>query len=77
MDMSKYEGENNVQWVQMKGREEVNGIYKGMANIPDSWGAIESLMVSTKVDESSFEKMMSTGIAIKNTRNCFMLESVL
>lgn len=77
MDMSKYEGENNVQMVQMTGQEEINAIYKGLSPIPASWGAIQNLMVSTKVDESSFEKKMSTGIAIKNTRNCFMLECAL
>ena len=77
LDMSKYEGENNVQWVQMKGQEEINAIYKGLSPIPESWGAIQNLMVSTKVDESSFEKKMSTGVAIKNTRNCFMIECEL
>lgn len=77
LDMSKYEGENNVQAVQMTGQEEINAIYKGLAPIPASWGAIQSLMVSTKVDESSFEKKMSAGIAIKNTRNCFMIECEL
>ena len=78
MDMSKYEGENNVQMVQMTGREEVTGIYKGLSPIPAAWGAVGSdLITVTKVDESSFEKIFSTGIAIKNTRNCFMLECEL
>lgn len=78
LDMSRYEGENNVQAVQMKGQEEITAIYKGLSPIPESWGAIGSdLIASTKVDESSFEKKFSTGIAIKNTRNCFMLECEL
>lgn len=78
MDMSSYEGENNVQWVQMEGQEEINKVYAGMTPLPESWQAmVQGNLASTKVDEASFEKKMSTGLAIKNTRNCFMVECEL
>lgn len=78
LDMSTYEGENNVKMVQMTGQEEINAIYKGLSPVPASWGAMGgNNMIATKVDESSFEKKMSTGIAIMNTRNCFALDCEL
>lgn len=79
IDMSRYEGENNVKMVQMKGQEEINKVYAGMSPLPAEWQAMvgDTKLGSTKVDEASFEKKLSNGIAISNTRNCFALECEL
>jgi len=77
LDQSNYGGERNVRMATMTGQEEITKIVVGMTPIPASWGAAVGNMASTDVDKSSYEKKFSSGIAIGNTKHCFMLKCEL
>lgn len=67
-------GERNIQMVVEQGREIITAIYKGPTNLPAAWGGIpEGKLVSTKIDEASYEVITSDGISIKNATTCFWL----
>jgi hypothetical protein len=70
------EGNRNVELVCEAGRESVVGVYKGMATIPDSWGAYNN-MISTKDDIASYENITSQGINITNPTTSFWLDMEL
>lgn len=70
-------GDRNVYMVAEKGRECLVGIYKGMSPLPGAWGAMNSLLISTRKDVASYENITSQGIAITNATTCFRLERVL
>lgn len=77
LDQSVYQGERNIVMVNQKGQAEITGIYKGMAPIPEAWGAAAGNMISTDEDKSSYEKKYSKGIGIRRVKHCFMLQAVL
>lgn len=77
IDQSIYGGENNIRMYYQKNRLEKTGIIKGFADIPPSWGAVPVNSMANDVDASSYEKFFSKGVNIKNTRHCFMLQSIL
>lgn len=76
LDMSRTKGgERNVQLVGQAGREVITGVYKGLTPLPGSWGGIDkSKILSSKVDEASYEVMVSQGITIKNYTTSYFLE---
>lgn len=77
VDHSTYSGEKNVRMAYQKGQDNIIGIYKGMAPIPDSWGIpTNNQMISTDEDIAKYEKKYSRGINISNTSKCFMMNSV-
>ena len=68
-------GERNIQLVAEKGREILTGVYKGLTNLPGSWGAIGSdKLLSSKKDEASYEVLISQGITMKNYTTSFFME---
>lgn len=76
LDMSRTKnGERNVQLVGQKGRELKTGIYKGFTPLPGAWGAIgNDKILSSKVDEASYEVMVSMGLTILNYTTSYFLE---
>lgn len=76
IDYSQYDGERNIQMVQMEGQANISGVVKGMSPIPASWGAVETRHLATDKDESRYEVKQSRGINMKNAKNCFILQSV-
>jgi len=78
LDMSNTDdGERNIQLVAEQGREVMTGVYKGMTNLPGSWGAIASdKLLSTKKDEASYEVIVSQGITMKNYTTSYYLQFV-
>jgi len=67
-------GERNIYMVAEKGRENIVGIYKGMSPLPGAWGALNSLLLSTRKDVASYENIVTQGIAITNPTTCFYME---
>lgn len=68
-------GERNIKLVAEKGREIITGVYKGMTNLPDSWGAIgDSKLIATKKDEASYEVLMSQGVNMDNYTTSYFME---
>lgn len=69
------EGERNIQLVGEKGREVQVGIYKGMTPLPKEWGLNGSdKLLSSKIDEASYEVLVSQGITMKNYTTSYFLE---
>jgi len=70
-------GERNIQLVAEKGREIITGIYKGMSPLPGAWGALASdKLISTKIDEASYEVIVSQGINMSNYMTSYWLKFV-
>ncbi len=69
------DGDRNIQLVAEKGREILTGVYRGLTNLPDSWGAIGSeKLLSSKTDEASYEVLMSQGITMKNYTTSYYMK---
>lgn len=77
IDMSTYEGVRNVRKVRLKGKIYKAGIYKGLADIPASWGSVPQLSIATRVDASAYEIMNSYGLQVNNATKMFQLKCVL
>jgi len=77
LDYSVYDGERNVEMVQMKGQSNIAGVVKGLAPIPASWGAVAQNSFSTDKDESSYQVKQSRSINIKNAKHSFLLQCEL
>lgn len=77
IDMSKYEGQNNVRKVRMKGQVYLNGVIKGLTPIPASWGAVPNLSIATDVDVSRYEVKDSFGLQVNNATKMMQLKCVL
>lgn len=67
-------GERNIQFVCEEGREYKVGVYKGMADLPASWGLANTTQLSDTRDIASYEVLGSQGINIANPTTCFWLE---
>ena len=77
LDQSKTnDGERNISMVAEEGRELTTGIYKGMSKIPEVWGAVNGMQLSTRRDIASFELIDSQGIHMANYTTSFWLERV-
>lgn len=77
LDQSKTnDGGRNLTMVCEEGREVITGIYKGMSPIPDIWGAVNTNIISTRRDISSFEIIDSQGIHFANYTTSFWLDRV-
>lgn len=77
IDMSTYEGVRNVRKVRLKGKIYKVGIYKGLADIPASWGSVPQLSIASRVDASAYEIMNSYGLQVNNATKMFQLKCVL
>ena len=70
------DGTPNVQMISEKGESKVVGIYRGMTNIPNAWGASNSgnmsmIDLATERNEASIHERRSIGVNIRNTKYTF------
>ena len=78
IDMSSYKGHPNVRIVHRKGDNYKAKVYKGMSDVPASWGlGNDTTLISTDVDMSSLEIMGTIGLQVDNTTKMMLLECVL
>lgn len=77
VDMSVYDGENNVQLVNQKGRSMIRGIEQGMTLLKQGNSYADysgnSLVVSTSQDKSAVHFLKTLGVAIRRNTHCFSL----
>lgn len=78
IDMSKYDGENNVQIVTQKGRALIRGVEQGMTllkglNYGDYKGNNMDIPLATAQDKTSIHYLKTCGVAIRRNTHCFSL----
>jgi hypothetical protein len=78
VDMSVYDGVNNLQLVTQKGRSLIRGIEQGMTllkglNYGDYSGNTMDIKLSTSQDKTSIHYMKTLGVAIRRNTHCFSL----
>lgn len=78
VDMSTYDGENNVQLISQKGRSMIRGIEQGMTllkglNYGDYSGNTMDIKLSTNQDKTSIHYLKTLGVAIRRNTHCFSL----
>jgi hypothetical protein len=71
LDMSTYDGQDNIQYVAERGRESMEWAVAG-ATTPK--GFPDSPLRASDIDAASTHHMKSCGIQIKRPTNCFVLE---
>ena len=77
IDFSMYEGQSNVRMVRQKGQVYKAKVYKGMSDVPASWGVGDTNFVSTDVDMSRYEVKSTLGLQVNNSNKMFLLKCVL
>jgi hypothetical protein len=82
VDMSVYDGENNVQIVTQKGRSMIRGIEQGMTLIKgmsygDYKGNAMDIPLSTGQDKTAIHYLKTCGVAIRRNTHCFSLYCTL
>lgn len=77
IDFSSYNGEQNVRLVRQKGQVYKAKVFKGMADIPASWGVPESNYIATDVDMSRYEIKSTIGLQVNNQTKMFLLQCKL
>lgn len=78
VDMSTYDGENNVQMISQKGRSLIRGVEQGMtliknANYGDYAGNTMDIKLATSQDKTSIHYLKSLGVAVRRNTHCFSL----
>lgn len=78
VDMSVYDGENNVKLVAQKGRSLIRGIEQGMTllkglNYGDYSGNSMDIQLSTSQDKTAIHYLKTLGVAIRRNTHCFSL----
>lgn len=77
LDMSKYDGHNNVRKLRLKGRIYQSGVIKGLTPIPASWGPVPGNSLNTEIDKSSYEIFNSYGLQVDRTQKFMQLKCVM
>ena len=77
IDFSTYEGTKNVRKVRQKGQIYKAKVYKGMTDVPASWGVGDSNFIATDVDMSRYEIKTSLGLQVNNSSKMFLLKCAL
>lgn len=77
LDMSKYQGVNNVRKVRKKGEIYKSRVLKGLTDVPASWGPVSKNEISTEIDMSRYEVKTSAGLQVNKDTKFFMLECKL
>ena len=77
IDMSSYNGHQNVRKVRKKGQVYINGVVKGLTPIPASWGAVPTNSLATDIDCSRYEVKNSFGLQVDKTTKMFLLKCIL
>ena len=78
VDMSKYDGENNVQLVTQRGRGLIRGVEQGMTLIKglsygDYKGNAMDIPLATAQDKTAIHYLKTAGVAIRRNTHCFSL----
>lgn len=81
VDMSTYDGENNVQMIAQKGRTLIRGKEQGMAliknaNYGDYNGNTMDINLATDQDKTSIHYLKTLGVAVRRNTHCFSLYCV-
>ena len=63
--------------VRQKGQVYKAKVYKGMSDVPASWGVGDTNFVSTDVDMSRYEVKSTLGLQVNNSNKMFLLKCVL
>ena len=77
IDFSTYEGAKNVRMVRQKGQIHKAKVYKGMTDVPASWGVGDTNYIATDVDMSRYEVKTSLGLQVNNSSKMFLMKCVL
>lgn len=82
VDMSVYDGENNVQVITQKGRSMIRGIEQGMTLIKglsygDYKGNTMDIPLATAQDKTAIHYLKTCGVAIRRNTHCFSLYCTL
>lgn len=77
IDFSIYDGTQNVRVVRQKGQIHKAKVFKGLTDIPASWGVPETNYISTEIDMSRYEVKHSQGLQVNNSSKMFLLKCVL
>lgn len=77
LDMSKYNGENNVRKTRLKGRIYNSGVIKGLTPIPPSWGGVPDHSLATEVDKSSYHILNTYGLQVDKTTKFMQIKCVM
>ena len=78
VDMSVYDGENNVQIVTQKGRSLIRGTEQGMTlikgtNYGEYKGNVMDIPLATSQDKTSIHYLKTLGVAVRRNTHCFSL----
>lgn len=83
LDQSDIDGQPNIRHVAQKGRAFMDGVVKGLTNIPKSLqillgnsGGEASKVLSTVQDKAEYTRMKTAGIQIMRANRCFDLQCV-
>lgn len=71
LDMSDYDGEPNVVYVHEKGRSQITGVERGMAQTPYDYQGNDVISLATDQDKSSVHFLKTLGISIRRPNHCF------
>lgn len=74
VDLSSYDGHQNVRKVRMKGQEHIAGVIKGLSPIPASWGAVPTNSFASDIDASRYEVKDSYGLQVDKATKFFHLK---
>lgn len=77
IDFSSYNGTQNVRMVRQKNQVYKAKVFKGMSDIPASWGVPESNYIATDVDMSRYEIKSTLGLQVNNSTKMFLLQCKL
>ena len=77
IDMSTYDGEQNVRKTRQKGQIYHSGVLKGLTPIPASWGGVPENSISTPIDKSSYEIKNSYGLHVACSTKMMELRCVI
>lgn len=83
IDDNDYDGQPNLRVVSQTGRTMLDGVVKGMAPIPKSLQIkgggdpnLNSALLSTEVDKSSYTRLSTQGIQLLRANRCFDMQCV-
>lgn len=82
IDDATYQGQPNLQYVTLKGREEMmHGYVKGLTTVPKTilqmFGGSNGGEIQADVDSGSYHRMKVGGVQLLRSNKCFHLEMVL
>lgn len=77
LDMSTYEGVQNVRKVRLKGQIYLSGVLKGLTPIPASWGGVPQNSLGTEIDMARYEIKNTYGLQVNNATKMMHLKCVL